>query len=178
VRAELFHADRRTDEWTGGGTDGQTDTRRLTVVYRSIPNTPKNWSTIPLYSSKPILIHISMFTVDIYFQTGYQSRLWPIHCMNTRSVLKLRCTLSYLLLWFIRHCNVKALFYRSLYGKKKQISFKRRINIITSLFYPRHDVQSVVCSEHSELFSTVCKFGTFWIVQHSLQVRNILNCSA
>jgi len=75
VRAELFHAERRTDEWTGGGTDGQTDIRRLTVVYRSFANTPKNWSTIPLYSSKSILIHIQIFTVDRYFQIGHQSRL-------------------------------------------------------------------------------------------------------
>ena len=80
-----------------GWREGRTDRKRLTVVYRSFANTPKNWSAIPLYSRKSIPIHIQIFTVDRYLQIGDQPRLWPVDCTDKRSVLKLRFTLSYLL---------------------------------------------------------------------------------
>jgi hypothetical protein len=48
VGTELFHEDRRTNERT----DGRTEAMKTAVASRSFTNTPKNWSNIPLYSSK------------------------------------------------------------------------------------------------------------------------------
>jgi hypothetical protein len=45
--AELFHADRQTDSWTNGRTDGRTDITNLIVVSRSFAKRLKSffWMT-------------------------------------------------------------------------------------------------------------------------------------
>jgi len=68
----------RTEGRTNGRVEERTDrqTREGSQLFITVLLTrQKNWSAIPLYSSKSILIRIHMFTVGIYFQTGYQSRL-------------------------------------------------------------------------------------------------------
>jgi hypothetical protein len=42
VGAELYHSDGRTDGRTDGRRDGQTDMTKLTFVFRSFANAPKN----------------------------------------------------------------------------------------------------------------------------------------